>query len=275
MKLKQILRSMVAVGFIGATSISLAADANVQADVASSVKEEKAYLAGSLKAKYPTTNFSQISETPIPGLYELVTGKNIFYTDKEGAYLIMGNMFDMANSRDLTAERKEQLNKLDFASLDTKNAIIEVKGDGSRKLAVLTDVDCPYCRKLEETLKGVTNVTIYRYLYPIASLHPDAVGTSAGIWCLGDNDKRLTALMNYMERGMAPAGNQACDTPIAAIQAFAKQNELFGTPSLINGQGNIVPGAVPLERLEAFLNEGAAAADGNAVVVSNSTPEAQ
>lgn len=256
-------------GMIGASMFAHAAQAKDEAAVSAKAKEEMAYLAGSLKAKYPTTTFSEISETPMNGVYELVTGKNIFYTDKEGSYLIMGSMYDMANSRDLTAERKEQLNKLDFSALDPAQAIVEVKGDGSRKLAVLTDVDCPYCKRLEETLKGVDNVTIYRYLYPIDSLHPNARKTSEAIWCLGDNDKRLTAFFNYVERGMAPAAGAECETPITQIQALAKANNLFGTPSLVNGKGAVLPGAAPRERLEAFLNQGAdVAGNDQAVVIS-------
>lgn len=268
MKLKTTIGALLATAMIGATPFSLAQQADAADKAASMAAQEKAYLAGSLKAKYPTTSFSEINETPIEGIYELVTGKNIFYTDKEGAYLLFGSMYDMANQRDITAERKEQLNKLDIAELDVKNAIVEVKGDGSRKLAVLTDVDCPYCKKLEETLKNVTNVTIYRYLYPIASLHPNAVQTSESIWCLNDNDKRLTAMANYMERGMAPAGELGCETPLAAIQEFAKKHELFGTPSLINGAGQILPGAVPHERLEAFLTAGASTNDQASVVIT-------
>lgn len=270
MKLTRNVRVLLASGLIGVSALanatSVGSGANAGGDAR--VIEEKAYLAGSLKAKYPTTNFSEINPTPIAGIYELVTGKNIFYTDKEGAYLIFGSMYDMSKSRDLTAERKEQLNKLDFASLDPKNAIVEVKGDGARKLAILTDVDCPFCKKLEETLTNVTNVTIYRYLYPIDSLHPSARATSEAIWCLNDNQQRLTAMMNYMVRGMAPAGQRGCDTPLAEVQAFAKKHELFGTPSMVNGAGQILPGAVPQERLEAFLNAGMGN-DGDAVVVTN------
>lgn len=270
MNIKQIFKSMLVAGLVGVTVTTHAAVERMDEHTSvANPNEEKAYLAGSLKAKYPTTKFSEINHTPMPGIYELVTGKTIFYTDKEGAYLIMGSMFDMANSRDLTAERKEQLNKLDFSTLDPKNAIVEVKGDGTRQLAILTDVDCPYCKQLEGTLKNVTNVTIYRYLYPIASLHPNAHATSAAIWCLGDNEKRLTAMANYMERGMKPNAESNCDLPIAAIEAFAKKHEIFGTPSLINGNGNILPGAAPLDRIEAFLSSGSPGT-GAAVVVTDS-----
>lgn len=66
---------------------------------------------------------------------------------------------------------------------------------------------------------------------------------------------------------MAPANIAECETPLATIQSFAQQHNLFGTPSLINGSGNILPGAVPQERLEAFINSGLQnVADAGAVV---------
>ena len=38
---------------------------------------------------------SQVNKSPIPGLYEVITGDHIFYTDKTAQYLIDGSMFDL------------------------------------------------------------------------------------------------------------------------------------------------------------------------------------
>ena len=41
-----------------------------------------------------------------------------------------------------------------------------VRGDGKRQLYVFEDPDCPYCKKFEEQLPKINNVTLHIFLYP-------------------------------------------------------------------------------------------------------------
>jgi len=109
----------------------------------------------------------QVNKSPIPGLYEVVTGDHIFYTDKSAQYLIDGQMFDLKARKNLTEARARKLFAVDFAALPLDLAIKKVKGDGSRTMAYFTDPNCGYCKKLEQELKNVDNVTLYLFLYPI------------------------------------------------------------------------------------------------------------
>jgi thiol:disulfide interchange protein DsbC len=222
-----------------------------------------AALAGVLRVKYPTTKVDEVAETPMRGIYQVVTGKNIFYTNDTADQVILGMMIDMASKRNLTEEKQEALNKVGFGTLNLDNAIVEVKGTGARKLVMFTDVHCGYCKQFEATLKkDVTDVTIYRFLYPILS--SSSVQMSKAIWCVGDNDRRRTAMENYMERGMAPSSDGNCTNPIDENLALGRDHNLSGTPSLVNGAGQVRRGAIARESLEAFLNAGA---DGQTVVV--------
>jgi energy-coupling factor transporter ATP-binding protein EcfA2 len=56
------------------------------------------------------------------------------------------------------------------------DALTEVRGKGTRRLAIFSDPDCPYCRRLEAELRGLDDVTIHTFLMPLASLHPAARG---------------------------------------------------------------------------------------------------
>ena len=62
----------------------------------------------------------------------------------------------------------------------------EVRGNGSRVLAIFSDPDCPYCRKLESDIRSLTDVTIYTFLMPLASLHPAAHAKADSVWCAKD-----------------------------------------------------------------------------------------
>ena len=91
-----------------------------------------------------------VSETPIQGIYEVVvSGKQIIYTDAKGDYMFVGDLIDVNTRKSLTDERAADLNKIDFATLPLDKAIKEVRGNGSLKVAVFSDPDCPYCKRLE------------------------------------------------------------------------------------------------------------------------------
>jgi thiol:disulfide interchange protein DsbC len=53
----------------------------------------------------------------------------------------------MKAQRDLTAERKDTLARIDFNALPLADAMKDVRGRGSRvTLAIFSDPDCPYCQ---------------------------------------------------------------------------------------------------------------------------------
>src|SRR5512142_2355071 len=81
----------------------------------------------------------QVNRSPIPGLYEVVTGDHIFYSDKTGQYLIDGSMFDLKSRRNVTEARARQLFAIDFDKLPLELAVKKVKGNGKRKMAYFTD----------------------------------------------------------------------------------------------------------------------------------------
>ncbi|MFH4377076.1 DsbC family protein, partial [Acinetobacter baumannii] len=89
-----------------------------------------------------------MNKTPLTGIYEVVMGRNVAYTDKDGRYFIFGNLFDMKTQTDLTTTPTSS-NKVEvgFPNADRlKDAIKTVKGNGKRKLVVFSDPDCPYCQ---------------------------------------------------------------------------------------------------------------------------------
>ena len=83
----------------------------------------------------------------------------------------------MKTQRDLTAERMDKQQRVDFAQLPLGDAIKIVRGKGERVLVVFSDPDCPYCKRLEPELDKLNNVTLYTFPYPLESLHPESPQT--------------------------------------------------------------------------------------------------
>lgn len=205
-----------------------------------------------LTERMPGMQIGAITKTSYAGLYEVVAnGLNVFYTDENANLAIIGKMIDLNTKKDLVEERKQQLLYVDFSSLPLDKAIVKVKGDGSRKLAVFSDPDCPFCQELEQELNKVSNVTIYTFLYPIAELHPDAERKAKLVWCSEDRAKAWDELML---QGKEPAASdKPCDVPFQAIQEIAKKAWINGTPGLVFADGKLVPGMIKSFQIERNL----------------------
>ena len=190
----------------------------------------------------------QVNKSPIPGLYEVVTGDHIFYTDKKAQYLIDGQMFDLKGRKNLTEARARKLFAVDFAALPLDLAIKKVKGDGSRTMAYFTDPNCGYCKKLEQELRDVDNVTLYLFLYPIFEGSAEKV---QGILCSAD---KVKAWDDLMLNGVQPAAG-TCDVPTGKVMELGRKLKVNGTPALIFANGVINPGYMPAANLNKALDD--------------------
>ena len=223
----------------------------IYATTAYAADGDEVTLEKSLRGLYPSTQIAGVYKTEIGGLYEVDMGKNIGYTNSEGRYFVFGHIFDMKTQQDLTAQRLDKLNVVNFAELPLADAIKTVRGDGSRTMAVFSDPDCPYCRKLEQELVKLDNVTIYTFLFPLDGLHPEASKKAKLIWCATD---KSAAWRDYMLHNKAPSADKSCDSPIDRNVLLGQKLSFNGTPTLIASDGRVLPGAAPIERIEEWLN---------------------
>ena len=217
-------------------------------------------LIGRLQALYPSTRFGEIRPTPWPGVFEVAMGANLAYVDASGQYFLFGHLYDMKAQRDLTAERKDTLARIDFNALPLADAIKDVRGRGSRALAIFSDPDCPHCRRLEAELKSLSDVTIHTFLMPIASLHPQARAKAIAVWCAKDRRGAWQALMT---RDQVPSSAD-CAHPVDRNVALAERLGVTGTPTLVAADGRVLPGAASAEQINAWLSRSATSAEGSA-----------
>ena len=213
---------------------------------------DEASLKKTIEATYPKVRVQSITKTPYTGLYEVFLDGQIIYTDEKLSFLIVeGRLIDPKNKRDITAERLDELTKVNFSALPLDKAIKVVKGNGSRKLVVFSDPDCPYCKKLEQKdLIGITDVTVYTFLYPLEELHPDAANKSRTIWCSQDKAK---VWQEWMLNGQLPKSKE-CDAPIDEVASLGRKLGITSTPTLIFENGKRVLGAYPAKEIEKLLD---------------------
>lgn len=195
----------------------------------------------------------EINKTPITGVYEIrFNGTDILYTDAQGDYLLQGNLIDTKQRRNLTEERVDKLSAIRFDTLPVKDAFTIVRGNGKRKLAVFEDPNCGYCKRFEQSLLKVDNVTVYLYLYPV--LGPGSVDKSKAIWCAKDKPK---AWHDWMINNVAPAPAKCDSTAVDRNIALGKKHKITGTPTLVFTDGSRVPGAIDADQVELRLAQAA------------------
>ncbi len=201
-----------------------------------------------LEERFPSVKIDRVQESSVPGLYEVITTDRIVYADASGEHLIIGQIMNTTTRQNLTEQRWNDLNRIDFNSLPFEHAIKIVKGDGSRKLVAFEDPLCPYCAELEKALETLTDYTLFVFLLPLESIHPGATVLARSIWCADDPAATWSA---WMQRDVKPEA-RSCDTvPGEQLGELAKKLKINSTPTLYFADGIKVPQALTAAELEA------------------------
>jgi thiol:disulfide interchange protein DsbC len=211
---------------------------------------DESIIRAEMEKKFPYSKLISVSKTPYLGLYEVAFDDQLVYTDEKMTFLFSGNIFDLHTMKNLTEAREKQLYAINFDILPFDLAIKKVKGNGKRKLAVFTDPNCSYCKKLEKEMVDLTNATVYLFVFPIL---PGSEEKARDIWCSPD---RLKAWEDHMLKGVEPKSEKTCDTSaLNKISSQAEKLKINVTPTLIFEDGVIKPGTLTLELLEEHLTE--------------------
>ncbi len=218
--------------------------------LSSGLQAQEAAIRKNLAERIPQLEkIDEVSKTPVDGLFEVrVNGTDIYYTDAQANYLIQGNLIDTKQRRNLTEERVDKLTAIVFDDLPLKDAFTIVRGNGKRKLAVFEDPNCGYCKRFEEGLQKVNNITIHMFLYPV--LGQKSIETSKNIWCAKDKGKAWQDwMLNDVEPAAAKCDTQAVDRNVK----LGKKYKVTGTPTLVFADGSRVPGAIGADQVEQRL----------------------
>jgi thiol:disulfide interchange protein DsbC len=193
-----------------------------------------------------------VSKTPMPGIVEVRIGTDLFYADEKGTYAIVeGQMINLKTGANLTADRAEEVSRIDFSKLPLELAMKTVRGTGKRQLVVFEDPYCSFCRTYRKTLLDSKDVTIYTFYFPI--LRAESVTVSRNAWCSKDRDD---AWNDWMLFGKEPAAAPAsCKFDSEKIVALGKSLGVTGTPTTFLSDGRRLQGAVNRERLDKALSE--------------------
>ena len=210
-----------------------------------------------LKAKFPNMKVEGVQPAPLAGLFEIriqsQEGPQIIYSDAQANFFVVqGSLIDAKSGRNLTEERLRKLTAIQFNSLPLDLAVKIQRGGGKRVLAMFTDPYCPYCRKFEQTLLQMDDITVYVFMFPV--IRPEYADHSRAVWCSRDRAKAWLDLA-AAERVVVPEAAPTCPNPVDKVLELGRSLRVTGTPTLFFADGERASGGIELSAIRAKLDE--------------------
>ncbi len=190
---------------------------------------------------------TSIGESPVSNLYQVMTDKGLFYFSESGKYLIQGRILDVSGGRPVDETEEAMKSVRSKAMKDHEDSMIVYKAkDEKFQVTVFTDISCGYCRKLHSEMADYNKLGItVRYLaFPRSGLSGGAFNAIKNVWCAKDQK----AAMDHAKGGKEVA-NTSCKSPIAEHFELGQRLGVNATPALVFGDGSLLPGYQPPERL--------------------------
>lgn len=198
----------------------------------------------------PGTKIESIQPSEIPDLYKVFYGDvQPIYVSSNGSYFIYGEMFKIEQNKiinltnnEIENQRSKIINSIsenEFISFPSENEIFSI--------AIFTDVDCTYCRKLHEQIDDYNNLGIsINYLaFPRSGIGTKSFSKMVSAWCSDNPKQTLTKLKKGKDLKLA-----FCDTqPVAKHYTIGQKIGISGTPAIITKSGELFPGYYPPDEL--------------------------
>jgi thiol:disulfide interchange protein DsbC len=202
----------------------------------------------------PEMRVDAVARADFLGFWEIrvVTpeGTRLLYTNDEASHFFIGAVIDGKTQTDLTEARMRKLNAIRFADLPLNQAFKIVRGKGTRQLAYFSDPRCGYCRRFDQEIVKMDDVTVHVFMLPIIA--PDSGSISRAVWCSPD---RAKAWLDWMLKEVAPAAGSTCANPVERNLELGKKLRISGTPTLFFVDGQRISGWRPAPELSKLLDE--------------------
>jgi thiol:disulfide interchange protein DsbC len=228
--------------------------------LATALADEKTLSKEDLAGKLNGVEASDISESPIPGLYQVAIGSNVAYVTNDGRYLFRGDIYDADTSTNITEETRSKARVAMLHEVDPKSMIVFSPKDGKVKhtVTVFTDIDCGYCRQFHREIDKVTalGIEVHYMFFPRTGPDTESWEKADHVWCAADHKTALTKAKLGGEIPQATCGN----TPVESHYALGKRLGVRGTPAMFSESGELLGGYLPPATLLKALDESAALA---------------
>jgi thiol:disulfide interchange protein DsbC len=228
--------------------------------LSAALADDKALTPEELATQLNGVEASDISKSPVAGLYQVAIGANVAYVTADGKYIVRGDIYDAESSANLTEETRSQARVAMLNGVDPKSMIVFTPKDGNVKhiVTIFTDIDCGYCRQFHREIDKVTamGIEVHYLFFPRTGPNTESWEKADHVWCAPDHNSALT---KAKLGGDIP--NATCaSTPVESHWSLGKRIGVRGTPAVFSESGELLGGYLPPATLAKALDESASLA---------------
>jgi thiol:disulfide interchange protein DsbC len=234
---------MSVIRVLGGAVLGLAASIAFAADPDQAIR-------ATLTKLQPDMPIEAIAESPMTGLYQVhLKGGRLLYASADGQFLMQGNLYQFkgGDAVNLTRQAESKGVAKEINSIPTSEMVVfSPKEPAKAHITVFTDTDCGYCQKLHSEVPELNRRGIeVRYMaFPRQGLNSHGYNTMVSVWCAKD---RQAAMNQAKSRQDLPAAS--CDNPVAKQYELGQMIGVNGTPAIVMGNGELIPGYQPAPEL--------------------------
>lgn len=201
----------------------------------------------------------RIGAAPLDGFREVIVGGQTLYVSDDGRYMLQGNLYDMDAKRDLSEASLAGLRRELLKTIPVADRIVFAPQDPKYTVAVFTDVECGYCRKLHSQIDDYNRegIAVQYLAFPRMGLGSADFRKMVNVWCANDRRQALTDAKNDRK-----VPTRDCKNPVTMEYDIGQRIGLAGTPLIVAPDGTAMPGYMPPKELRAALDKLAAKATG-------------
>lgn len=198
--------------------------------------------------KFAQIDPQDIFDSPVAGWYTVRKGAVVAYISGDGRYLLQGDMIDLVDNSNLSELSRNESRMKMMSAISDDEAIVFSPEHVEHSVAVFTDIDCTFCRRLHAQIDQYMEqgIQIRYFLYPRNGPTSPSWAKAENVWCAKDRNEALTLAKLDQEYE-----TETCDSSIvSAHYAMGQDVGLRGTPAIVLDDGRLLSGYLPPERLK-------------------------
>lgn len=231
--------------FIAAAALGLASAIAQAADPDQAIRQ-------SLKALQPDLPIEAISESPMPGLYQVqLKGGRLLYTSADAQFVLQGFLFQVKDGKtvNLTEQAESKAVAKQINAIPAKEMVVfpaDAKAAQKTHITVFTDTDCGYCQKLHSEVAELNRrgVEVRYVAFPRQGTGSHGYNTLVSVWCAKDPREAMN-----LAKARKDVPEAKCENPVEKQYQLGQLIGVQGTPAIVLANGQLIPGYQPAPQL--------------------------
>ena len=222
--------------------------------MSASVHADDQKIRETLAKVIPDLPVKSIEKSELEGVYQVNTeaGETLFFS-QDGRFFITGDLYSLENNKiqNLSEIKREQQRVAKIDAIPGEQKIVfPAQGETKGKIAVFTDIDCGYCRKLHKEVPALNKMGVeVSYLaYPRAGVNSESYKKYVSAFCAEDKLLAMTKAKNGQE--IEP---KVCANHVTEQYNLGREIGISGTPAIILDNGTLIPGYVSADKIAKSL----------------------